>query len=284
MPIAPFELQGHRGARALFPENTLEGILATLALGVDGIELDIAVTADGVPVVTHDPALGRDLVRGADGEFLPGQGPLVLNLTSTELATYDVGRIRPGSDLAARFPIQAGRDGLRIPHFEAILRATQGCPARMEVELKTHADHPHSTVSPEAMADIVLAVADGCGARALLVPRSFDWRSLAHLRRVAPEMKLVWLSETADSTTMAEVRDRSAGSNAPGWAPAHSGLTAELVAQAQEAGLRVLPWTVNDPERVAELIGWGVDGICTDDPVMARTVMAKAGMGLPSGW
>jgi glycerophosphoryl diester phosphodiesterase len=284
MPIAPFELQGHRGARALFPENTLEGILATLAVGVDGIELDIAVTADGVAVVTHDFALGGDLVRGPDGAFLEGTGPLVLSLTEAEIGTYDVGRIRPGSDLARRFPIQAGRDGLRIPRFEAILRATQFCPARLEVELKTSPARAQDTVSPEAMADLVLALVDGCDARARVVVRSFDWRSLEHLRRVAPGMKLVWLSETADLATMQAVQARALGSPAPGWAPAQAALTHEVVVAAQRAGLRVLPWTVNDPARFAELLGFGVDGICTDDPVMGRTVMAQAGMGLPSGW
>ncbi len=284
MPVAPFELQGHRGARALFPENTLEGILATLAVGVDGIELDIAVTADGVAVVTHDFSLGGDLVRGADGAFLQGQEPLVLSLTSAEVATYDVGRVRPGSDLAARFPIQAGRDGLRIPYFAEILRATRGCPARLEVELKTHPARPQDTVAPEAMADIVLALVDASGARDRVVFRSFDWRSLAHLRRVAPAMKLVWLSETADLATLDRVCAHADGSLTPGWAPAQASLTKDIVRAAQRAGLLVLPWTVNDPARFAELLGFGVDGICTDDPVMARRVMATAGMALPSGW
>ena len=69
-----FELQGHRGARGLFPENTLEGFVATVALGVDAIELDIAVTADLVPVVFHDVALNGDITRGPDGEWLRGRG------------------------------------------------------------------------------------------------------------------------------------------------------------------------------------------------------------------
>ncbi len=62
-----FTLIGHRGARGLFPENTIEGFAAAIAVGIDGIELDVAVTADGVPVICHDPALNPDLVRGPGG-------------------------------------------------------------------------------------------------------------------------------------------------------------------------------------------------------------------------
>ena len=281
--IAPFELQGHRGARALFPENTLEGFLATLALGVDAIELDIAVTEDGVPVVTHDPALNLDLVRGPDGRFLDRPGPLLSSLRVAELAAYDVGQIRPGSDLARRFPLQAARDGLRIPTLEAVLAATRLAPARFDVELKTSPRQPDDTVPPEAMAACVLKVAQQGAALDRVVIRSFDWRCLDAMRSLAPAMKLVWLSEAADSATLAAVRDAAQDSKTPGWAPFHGGLTQERVAEAHASGLRVLPWTVNEPERMATLIAWGVDGICTDDPVVARRVMAEMGMPLPRG-
>jgi glycerophosphoryl diester phosphodiesterase len=71
------DIQGHRGARALFPENTLEGFLATSALGVTAFELDVGLTADGVLVVTHDPALNPDIVRDASGEWLSERGPTI---------------------------------------------------------------------------------------------------------------------------------------------------------------------------------------------------------------
>src|SRR4051794_18770412 len=98
-----FDLQGHRGARALFPENTLEGFAAALGIGVGAIELDVATTADGVVVVTHDLRLNPDLVRGPDGAWLAAPGPPVRSLTLAELRHYDVGRLRPGSDYAALY-------------------------------------------------------------------------------------------------------------------------------------------------------------------------------------
>src|SRR6266536_4233563 len=94
---ASFDLQGHRGARGLAPENTLAAFARALSLGVNTLELDTVVTRDGVVVVSHDAALNRDLTRGPDGRWLEAPGPLILTLTRAELRRYDVGRVRPGS-------------------------------------------------------------------------------------------------------------------------------------------------------------------------------------------
>jgi glycerophosphoryl diester phosphodiesterase len=100
----PFDLQGHRGARGLAPENTLAGFARALSLGVTTLELDTGVTADGIVVVTHDPELNPDLTRDARGRFLDAPGPPIAQLTYEQLRAYDVGRLRPGAAYAARFP------------------------------------------------------------------------------------------------------------------------------------------------------------------------------------
>jgi glycerophosphoryl diester phosphodiesterase len=78
----PFDLQGHRGARGLWPENTLPGFRAAIALGVTSIELDVVLTKDSVPVVFHDLALNPHLVRGPDGQFVAAPGPAIASLTA----------------------------------------------------------------------------------------------------------------------------------------------------------------------------------------------------------
>ena len=110
-----FDLQGHRGARGLAPENTLEGFAAALAIGVTTLELDLAMTKDGVVVVSHDSELNPDHTRGPDGQFLKTTGPAIRSLTLAELKRYDVGRLKPGSRYAANFPQQRQLDGVRIP-------------------------------------------------------------------------------------------------------------------------------------------------------------------------
>src|SRR4051794_35890108 len=121
-----FDLQGHRGARGLFPENTLEGFERAAALGLRSFEIDIGVTADGVPVVHHDPHLNPNITRGPDGRWLEERGPLLRELTLAELQRYDVGRIKPGSVYAATYATQAPVDGARIPTLERVLRLDPG--------------------------------------------------------------------------------------------------------------------------------------------------------------
>ena len=275
------QLIGHRGARGLFPENTLHGFRRTLALGVDGIEIDVAITTDGVPVVSHDPALNPDITR-LNGEWLPARGPLIRDLRADELAAYDVGRIRPGSRYAALYLDQQPMDGARIP----TLADTLALPTRFTVEMKTIAPHPEWTAAPEAMAEAVAAIADAAGAADRIIVQSFDWRGPRHLRRLRPELAYAWLTS---EDTVADARlwwdgpspEDFAGSvpravAAEGgsiWSPAFAGLTADLVAEAQALGLRVVPWTVNRAADMGRLIGWGVDGLITDRPDIARSLI-----------
>src|SRR5690606_21278304 len=111
-----FDLQGHRGARGLMPENTLPAFAHALAIGVSTLELDCAVTADGVAVVSHDAALNPDITR-LDGRWLARSGPAIHTLSYDALARYDVGAIRPDSAYVRRFPHQRALDGVRIPRL-----------------------------------------------------------------------------------------------------------------------------------------------------------------------
>jgi glycerophosphoryl diester phosphodiesterase len=289
----PFELQGHRGARGLFPENTLEGFAATLAIGVDSLELDIALTADRIAVVTHDSLLNPDIARGPDGTWLAGPGPSIRSLTLAELREYDVGRLRPGSRYAALYPDQAPHDGAHIPTLAEVFALTAASRVIVDAEVKTQPDQPGLTAPPADVAEAVVAAAIAAGALPRLVVRSFDWRGLRHILARYPDIPLVWLTSPAtvadaalwwDGST-AEPFDGSvpravahaAGAGAA-WAPAHSDLTQDQVVEAHKLGLRVLPWTVNAPADMARLVAWGVDGLCTDRPDLARQVMREQGV------
>lgn len=287
-----FDLQGHRGARGLHPENTIEGFRAALAIGVTTLETDVAITADGVAVTSHDPELNPDIVRGPDGAFLAARGPAIRALTFAELARYDVGRIRPGSDYAAAFADQQGRDGVRIPRLSDVLALD--AKVRFNVETKLFPDRPELTVAPAAMADAILDAADAAGALDRLTLQSFDWRSLRHARLVRPAVSRAFLTSAAtvrrarlwwDGPAPEDFGDsvpRAVAAEGGGiWSPEWRTLNAEQVAEAHGYGLRVLPWTVNDPAAMVRLIGWGVDGLITDRPDLARTVMAAAGLILP---
>jgi glycerophosphoryl diester phosphodiesterase len=289
----PFELQGHRGARGLFPENTVEGFAATLAIGVDALELDIALTADRVAVVTHDSLLNPDIARGPDGAWLANPGPSIRSLTLAELREYDVGRLRPGSRYAALYPDQAPHDGARIPTLAEVFALTAASRVIVDAEVKTQPDQPDLTAPPADVAEAVVAEAIAAGALPRLVVRSFDWRGLRHIQARYPDIPLVWLTSPATVADAALWWDGSTagpfGGSVPravahaagagaAWAPAHSDLTQDQVVEAHKLGLRVLPWTVNAPADMARLIAWGVDGLCTDRPDLARRVMREQGV------
>ncbi len=286
------DLQGHRGARGLFPENTLAGFAAALAIGVDGFELDVAVTADGVPVVSHDPALNPDIARGADGDWLTAPGPLIRTLRLAELAAFDVGRIRPGCDYAMQFPEQVPRDGARIPALAEVLAMDQS--VRLNIEMKTVPTHPDWTVGPEAMAEAVIAVAEAARAIGRIGVSSFDWRGPRHAARLRPGLPLAWLTrpETIAEAALwwggpvsadygGSVPRAVAAEGGPIWAPHHADLTADLIAEAHALGLAVLAWTVNGAADIRRLLFDGIDGLITDRPDIARRVLADEGFPLP---
>ena len=277
------DVLGHRGARGLFPENTMEGFTATAALGITHLELDVAVTQDGVPVVSHDPALNPDLTRGPDAEWLSGPGPLIRDLTWRELFRFDVGRIRPGSRTAAYFPDQAPRDGARIPRLRDVLALHADLPdeLRFVVELKLYPSHPGWTVSPDSMVGLVLDVADAAGAAARCTFQSFDWRAPRLIRDRRPELGLAWLTrpETMRNAPLwwqrpaprhaDDLPDVVADEGGGVWSPEYVALTSAQVDRAHALGLRVVPWTVNEERTMRRLADWGVDGIITDRPDLA---------------
>jgi glycerophosphoryl diester phosphodiesterase len=287
MTEAGIEVIGHRGARGLFPENTLEGFRAAWDLGVRSFELDVGMTADGQVVVSHDAGLNPDITRDRHGRWLSGAGPLIHARRAEELAEYDVGRIRPGSPASARFPGQRPHDGARIPSLAAVLTALPS--ARFIIEVKTDPRHPEWTADPDRLAETVLREVRRADAEARVVLESFDWRVQRFARRAQPDIRLAFLT-SADAPPdpwWAGIKPTDHGGSVPSsvaaaapqggiWAPAHTGLTAELVTEAHNLGLRVLPWTVNRPDDMDRLIGWGVDGIISDYPDLLGAVVARA--------
>jgi len=283
----PIDIQGHRGARGLFPENTLEGFAATLRLGVGALELDIGMTADDVVVVSHDPALNPDIARAPDSVWLAGPGPLLRSLRYEQVTDYDVGRIRPGSAYAALFPEQRAIDGARIPRLRDVLRLA-GEP-RLTIELKTFPDHPDWTADPVAMANGTIAILDEAGATPRTMLESFDWRCLHHLQATRPDIPLGWLtraslggatslwwngSDPADHA--GSVPRAVAAQRATTWLPDHHDLTRADVEAAHQLGMQVIAWTVNEPSDMRRLVAWGIDGVISDRPDLMATLAGSA--------
>ena len=155
-----FDLQGHRGARGLAPENTLPAFERALAIGVTTLELDVAITRDGVLVISHDPALNPEITRGPDGQFLQAPGPLIHHHSLAELRRFDLGRIKPGSRYAAQFPDQVAVDGTRLPTLAelfALVRRSGNETVRFDIETKVSPLAPADTLAPEPFTRALIA-------------------------------------------------------------------------------------------------------------------------------
>ena len=304
VPALAFDLEAHRGGRGLRPENTLAAYDFALAIGVTTLEIDLAVTKDGVLVISHDPYLNPDLVRTPDGKWLAGKGPPIHTLTQDELKRYDIGRLNPESAYARQFPEQRHEDGEHFPTLSEVfaLVKAHSRPVRFNLETKVTPDNSGDTVDPETFARLTVDAIRKAGLASETTIQSFDWRTLVAAKKLAPEIETVCLTiETAGNDTvqrdaeapspwLAGLRTRDHDGSLPRtvkaagcatWSPFWRNVTAANVAESHALGLMVLPWTVNEPWDMTHLIDMNVDGLITDYPDRARRVMASKDLPLP---
>ena len=293
------DLQGHRGARGLLPENTLPAFSRALDLGMTTLELDCGVTRDGVVVVAHDRTLNPDITRDAQGKWLDGAPPAIRKLTYVELVRYDVGRLKPGTEYAKRFPKQQPMDGTRVPALSdlfELVRSRGDAKVRFNIETKLSPLAPDETVAPDAFVRALLGAIRKAGVESRVTIQSFDWRTLKIVQKEAPGIPTVYL--TAESTSPHNVpRDATPspwtaghqlsahGGSLPRmvkaaggavWSPYHGELTPGRLREAHALGLKVVVWTVNSKADMRRLIEWRVGGIISDYPdVLAKVARLR---------
>jgi glycerophosphoryl diester phosphodiesterase len=265
-----FDLQGHRGARGHAPENTLPGFERAAAIGVDTFELDVGVTRDGVVVIHHDRRLNPDVARGPDGKWVPAPAPLIKELSFDELQRYDVGRIRPGSEYAQRFPHQKPIDGTRIPRLSELLERNRFGTVRFNIETKIAPEAPNDTLAPEPFARALIAEIRKAGVEQRSTIQSFDWRTLKVVEQEAPGIATSYLTEGQNSDPHTV---HAAGGRI--WSPDFRELNPAQAAAARKLGLKVIPWTVNEPADIRRMLELGVDGLISDYPDRVRVALPR---------
>jgi glycerophosphoryl diester phosphodiesterase len=249
---APIQVHGHRGARAVRPENTMPAFEYAIDEGVDAIEMDVAVTKDDVLVISHDPVLNREICRSLSGS------DVIRELTFEELKQWDCGAL-----VNPHFPKQTPFPGTRIPALEEVLSLSTRGNFLFNIETKIYKDHPEYTPTPERFADMLLRVIDRHNLRSRVIVQSFDFRTLVAMKKLAPDIRLAALDEDPKLGDFVSVA-RSAGAQI--ISPDQTLVTPSQVLAAHHAGLQVIPWTADTPAQWDALIAAGVDAIITDDP------------------
>ena len=304
-------LHGHRGARGIWPENTMFGFKNTLDLGVRVVELDILLTRDEIPVVTHNPTLMAATTRDEHGLWVQAEDLKISDFTFEELRRFDVGGIRAGTAYGARYPEQAFLFGQAIPSFTEVLQLVGREVYKdvwLNIEIKSTPLHPGLTPPPAKLAHHVVHAIQDAGLQDRVIVQSFDWRVLREVAQIAPALARShltyldcatpvmqpniyadspWMAGTSVAPDRADLCDVIAGMGGKIWSPFHEDITAQDVARAQALGLIVNAWTVNEIGDIDRVLAAGVDGIITDYParvqrrLLERGLRWHEGIGLP---
>ena len=264
MQAAPgIVVHGHRGARAIKPENTIPAFEYAIGIGVDVLEMDVAVTKDNVPVISHDPHLNPKICQG------PVPNALIRDLTLAQLRRYDCGALKN-----ALFPKQSPVPGTRVPTLDEVLSLSSKNKVEFNIETKIFRDHPEYAPSPEAFAQLILDLVRKHKLEARVILQSFDFRTLHAMKRLAPEIRRSALYEGPPKSFVEIARE----GDATIVSPLHTLVTPALVKEAHAAGIQVVPWTANKPADWDKLIDAQVDAIISDDPLALMQHLKSRGL------
>ncbi len=264
---AMIDIQGHRGARGYYPENTIQGMLMAMDMGVTTLEMDVVITADDQVVVSHEPWMSATICLDSSGQELADAPEWynIYRMSYAEVQQYDC-----GSKPHPRFPLQQSAPEQK-PLLRELLTATEAYavakqlpPPRYNIEIKSKPEgddlfHP----GPAEFARLVLRVIDEMGLIRRTCIQSFDMRPLEYVRLYAPAIHIAQLVEDRQPfSTYGNMLSFTPQVFSPNYAL----VTPEMVDWCHSRGMQLIPWTVNDTTAIRRLIDMGVDGIITDFP------------------
>jgi len=271
-------LEAHRGGRGLFPENTIEAMRFAMNLpGTNTLEMDLCISKDKKVVVSHDVYFHQNITTTPQGKYLTAEEArthLLYQMDYDSIRKYDVG-LKPHPD----FPKQQRFAAVK-PLLTDLLDVTEKIADKqsreifynMEIKSRKSGDgkeHPF----PEEFADIVYQVLKEKDIVSRTVIQSFDMRPLQVLHRKYPDVKLSLLTGK-NAASPQQMLDRL-GFNPSVYSPEYHTVSAEMIAFCHERNIKVLPWTVNTKEEIAQLIDLGVDGIISDYPDLFKDISRK---------
>jgi glycerophosphoryl diester phosphodiesterase len=265
-----FDKQGHRGCRGLMPETTIPAMIKALDLGVTTLEMDIAITKEKLPVLSHEPWFAQEITTKPDGQYIGEREErkfVIYWMTYDQVKTFDVG-MKPHP----RFPQQQKMKVVKplladvIDSAESHAASTGRPLPFYNIETKTNPEldavfHP----KPVEFVDILMAVIKEKGIEKRTIIQSFDFRTLQYLHQKYPEIKTAMLIEDFDKRDLND-QLKTLGFTPSIYSPDYSLVTEKLVKRCHQQNIKVIPWTVNDKTSIEKLKTMGVDGIITDYP------------------
>ena len=279
-----FDIQGHRGCRGLYPENTLAGFkYAMEEIGVDTLELDVGITKDMVLVVNHDTYLNPERTM-KDGEFIQ-EKIYIKDLTLSEIKEYSVGRLRNRFS----FYKQKQLDDEKMPTLQEVIDLVKKFNAQTEKQIKLNIEtkinvlSPDETYSAEDFVQLLLEIIEENNIEDIVSIQSFYWKTIMDVKEKAPNIKTVALLSNArlndlewfsglnsDDFNTFGVFIQASGADC--LSMNYRDITKNQIHEVQALGIQVIPYTINDAPTMRYYIELGIDGVITDYPDVLKSV------------
>lgn len=283
-----FDLQSHRGGRGEYTEQSHKAFEESVKMGVSTLELDIVMAEDGTPVVWHDPVIQAEKCTDTkpatenDPEF-PYVGKLIHELNWKQLQTLNCNKVLKD------FPDAKAEEENKLLQLQDVFDIAAADPQmRFNIETKIEAEEPEKSAEPQEFVDAILPVVRANKATSRTTIQSFDWRSLPLVRKAQPDISLAllysaktwasgskWTGDVDYDKVGGDVNKAATQLGAEILSPEYKLVTPENVASAHEAGLQVLPWTVNEKPDMQAVIDAKVDGLITDYPTRGMEVLKE---------
>ncbi|BBB91966.1 MAG TPA: glycerophosphodiester phosphodiesterase [Methylomusa anaerophila] len=307
-----FDFEAHRGGRDARPENTLVSFAYAMELGVTTLEMDMQMTKDGRIVISHNAFMNGSLAKGADGKYVESGKYDIRTMTLEQVKQFDLGTMNPaaGDYYAGHGKTQLAVPGTKMPTLEEVFelaKAYGNDKVMFNIETKSYPDpaFPEAKNNPDPTVFVkkVYEVIKKYHMEDRVMLQSFDWRTLKEMKKLDPKITLVALTCEQPSWGRDSVCRQVGEPGASPWmagldidaykgdyikaakaigadvvSPYWEELSNELVTEAHELGMKVVPWTVNDPGKANMLIDMGVDGLITDQPWVLRDLLIKRGI------
>jgi glycerophosphoryl diester phosphodiesterase len=277
MAQSSFDIEGHRGCRGLYPENTIPAFINAVKLGVNTLEMDIIVSKDGQLVISHDPFMNDVICSNPDGTPVTAEQASnlkIYNLTYDQIKQYDCG-MRPNPKFPDQVKMHVYKPRLVdvIDSVEKYIKDHHLPRVHYNIETKSTVkgddiNHPKPEIFTKLFYDVVKSkgVAEKC------ILQSFDPRTLQVMHRIDPTITTALLVENLKGL---DKNLKELGFNPSIYSPNYMLVNKKLIKKCHELKIKILPWTVNDEKKMAELIADCVDGLISDYPDRLLKVVKK---------
>ena len=286
------KIYGHRGARGVLPENTLESFKYLFENNIHAYETDILISKDFIPVITHDFRLDPSYTKDINDNWIEDENIKIIDLTYDQILQFDVGTLNKLSKYGRKFVNQKSLQNQKIPKLSELLKLTSDNIVEdllINLEIKSTPIEKNLTPEPDEMVKIIIDEVSRSNLEDRIIYSSFDWRVLREIKERDSKIPRAYLTSGArgkiyDKSPWLDFTPLHNGVELPelikalggsAWHPNYKDVNKEIVQTSHDKGLPVNVWTVNRESDMLRMIDYGVDGIMTDYPLKLKELCER---------